>query len=188
MAFGGVAGLFLGCSLLSGVEMVYYLTIGLFYQMKRNNGGSDAARHTAATVSVDSQESSSSRKVSTLTRALPANIWRRPTRGSHHRLVCSNSPVWTYKTNIIPSRNQKEYLTTPCKSKIETANDVFRASRHPQPFLGHHYHHQRTQQSNDDNGAIADNRNHLNFLSREWKHHDIRLTESGRVARRKDRW
>lgn len=35
VAFGGVAGLFLGCSLLSGVEMIYYLTVGLFYQAKR---------------------------------------------------------------------------------------------------------------------------------------------------------
>ncbi|XP_059616576.1 sodium channel protein Nach-like [Phlebotomus argentipes] len=31
VAFGGIAGLFLGCSLLSGAELVYYLTIGLFW-------------------------------------------------------------------------------------------------------------------------------------------------------------
>lgn len=35
VSFGGVAGLFLGMSLLSGVEIIYYLTVGLFYQSKR---------------------------------------------------------------------------------------------------------------------------------------------------------
>lgn len=35
MSFGGVAGLFLGMSLLSGVEIIYYLTVGLYYQTRR---------------------------------------------------------------------------------------------------------------------------------------------------------
>jgi len=30
VAFGGLAGLFLGCSLLSGVEIIFYLVIGLY--------------------------------------------------------------------------------------------------------------------------------------------------------------
>lgn len=35
VAFGGIAGLFLGCSLLSGVEIVYYVIIIAFISMKK---------------------------------------------------------------------------------------------------------------------------------------------------------
>lgn len=35
-SFGGIAGLFLGLSILSGVEIIYYLTIGWYFGLKRN--------------------------------------------------------------------------------------------------------------------------------------------------------
>lgn len=38
VGFGGIMGLFFGCSLLSGVEIFYFSTIGLFYQYKKNQG------------------------------------------------------------------------------------------------------------------------------------------------------
>lgn len=36
VGFGGIVSLFLGCSLLSGVEIVYFTTIALFWHRKRN--------------------------------------------------------------------------------------------------------------------------------------------------------
>lgn len=38
VGFGGILGLFFGCSLLSGVEIFFYTTIGLYHQYKRNKG------------------------------------------------------------------------------------------------------------------------------------------------------
>lgn len=38
VGFGGILGLFFGCSLISGVEIVYFSTIALFYQYKRSRG------------------------------------------------------------------------------------------------------------------------------------------------------
>jgi amiloride-sensitive sodium channel len=38
VGFGGIMGLFFGCSLLSGAEIFYFSTIGLFYQYRRNRG------------------------------------------------------------------------------------------------------------------------------------------------------
>lgn len=35
MAFGGIIGLFLGCSLLSLVEVVYYFTLGLYHYQRK---------------------------------------------------------------------------------------------------------------------------------------------------------
>ena len=35
IGFGGIAGLFLGCSLISGVEVIYFATISLFWHKKR---------------------------------------------------------------------------------------------------------------------------------------------------------
>lgn len=35
VAFGGIAGLFLGCSILSGAEIIYYVTIGYIWHIKR---------------------------------------------------------------------------------------------------------------------------------------------------------
>lgn len=35
VSFGGIAGLFLGVSVLSGVELIYYLVVGVFYETKR---------------------------------------------------------------------------------------------------------------------------------------------------------
>ena len=35
LAFGGIAGLFLGCSLLSGVEIIYYVIIMTFILLKK---------------------------------------------------------------------------------------------------------------------------------------------------------
>lgn len=38
VGFGGILGLFFGCSLLSCAEISYFSTIGLYYQYKRNRG------------------------------------------------------------------------------------------------------------------------------------------------------
>lgn len=38
VGFGGIMGLFFGCSILSGAEIIYFSTIGLFYQYRRNQG------------------------------------------------------------------------------------------------------------------------------------------------------
>ncbi|XP_055685259.1 uncharacterized protein LOC129791215 [Lutzomyia longipalpis] len=57
VAFGGIAGLFLGCSLLSGAELVYYLTIGLFWhntnppQHSRPSKSTPRTRHRINTIS-----------------------------------------------------------------------------------------------------------------------------------------
>lgn len=45
VSFGGVAGLFLGMSLLSGVEMIYYLTVWLWAQAKRMAHYATPRRH-----------------------------------------------------------------------------------------------------------------------------------------------
>lgn len=37
VGFGGIAGLFLGCSILSGVECIYCLTIGLCWELYRHS-------------------------------------------------------------------------------------------------------------------------------------------------------
>lgn len=37
VGFGGIAGLFLGCSILSGVECFYCLTIGLWWELYRHS-------------------------------------------------------------------------------------------------------------------------------------------------------
>jgi uncharacterized protein YneF (UPF0154 family) len=36
VAFGGIVSLFLGCSILSMVELIYFMTIGYWYQRKQN--------------------------------------------------------------------------------------------------------------------------------------------------------
>lgn len=38
VGFGGILGLFFGCSLLSGAEICYFSTIGLYYQYQKNRG------------------------------------------------------------------------------------------------------------------------------------------------------
>jgi putative Ca2+/H+ antiporter (TMEM165/GDT1 family) len=36
VAFGGIVSLFLGCSILSMVEIIYFMTVGYWYQRKQN--------------------------------------------------------------------------------------------------------------------------------------------------------
>jgi amiloride-sensitive sodium channel len=38
VGFGGIMGLFFGASILSGMEMIFYSSIALFYQYRRNRG------------------------------------------------------------------------------------------------------------------------------------------------------